>query len=191
MKTYKSLILSRISALLFVVTLFGTFNAKAQQVAGTPTTVPSTVKEEVDHNVILNLMYQMCDFDAPKLSGLYGFNVTGTSFYHNGNIHVGANFSILTNYGIVNDGGLAYGLGPNFRFDLTKNVFINIPLDVMLGIAYHTEDLESKTDTSWGFNIAPSIYAFFSKNLGVFIGPGVTFAKSSSVGMQCGVAISF
>lgn len=185
---FRKSIVCRIVVILLFGTLVGAMSGHAED-AVKPS---SSVKEEAPHDVILNLTYEIGDFDYPKMSGRYGFTVTKTSIYNKGNFHIGGNLSYLMNYGLVENGGFIFGLGPNFRFDFSKNVFINIPMDVLLNMNFYSEGLETKTATSWGFKVCPSIYAFVSKAFGFFVGPGVFFSKDhTSIGMQCGIAISF
>lgn len=152
-------------------------------------------QREIPHSVLLDLEYQIKDFKETKFSGCYGFSVSQTSFANKGNLHLGANFHMDCNAGLVSDSGLLFELGPSGRCDISKDCFINAPLNVVCAVTSYTINSKTETQVDWGMRLAPSLYYFFSKPVGLFVGPQlfIPFYKNAnaSFGMQAGVSISF
>lgn len=150
---------------------------------------------EIPHAVLLDLEYQIKDFKSAKSSGCYSFSVNATSIAHKDNLHLGANFHMGTNAGLASESGLLFELGPSGRCDISKDCFINVPLTVVCAVTSYSVNLKTETQVDWGMRLAPSLYYFFSKPVGLFVGPQlfIPFRENSnaSFGMQAGVSISF
>lgn len=146
-------------------------------------TVPA---QEEPITSLFALQYQFQTFDDAKASGSYGFAVFDTSCYTKGDFHIGYDIGLGMNYGLIKPGGLIYEIGPSGRIDISKRVFINMPVNLML---YYSKK------AYWGMRVAPSLMAFVSKNVGVFVGPqlaiGFNKCSDTTVGMQFGLAFNF
>lgn len=174
-----------------LIVAFSSFGCTFAQSTTEPT------DDSVPFDVVLDLEYQLRSFKDAKYSGSYGFGVNKTSFDNNRSkkFHIGADFHMNINAGIVDNFSMIYELGPSFRYDVSNNCFINTPLNIICYVGSHEEGNERKTDVTWGLRLAPSLYYFFSKRVGIFAGPQlwVPFVKNTDVefGLQTGVAISF
>lgn len=158
----------------FIVALASLGNVFAQ-------TSENPTDDSLPHNVILDIEYQISNFEYAKNSGKYGFGINRTSFDGKSSkkFHAGANFHMDWNAGLVSDFSIMFELGPSFRYDISNNCLINVPLNVLLNLLPYREDGKSKTDVSWGLRLGPSLYYFFSKSVGIFAGPQLMlpFAK--------------
>lgn len=144
----------------------------------------------VYHSFFAYAEYQINDFEVAKESGCYGLGVVASSLSHWGNLHVGANVDFSVNAGLIDPWGCIVNFGPSARIDINKNFFVNIPVNAVCSVMFIEGSTDSKTN--WGAQIAPSIHAFISEKLGIFVGPKVMFnSESVSIGMQAGISYSF
>lgn len=144
----------------------------------------------VYHPYFAVAQYQMTSFDYPKESSAYGLGVYATSISHWGRFHIGANVDFSVNAGVIDDWGCLVGFGPSARIDITKHLFVNVPVDATCEVNFPEGTTDTKT--SWGCKIAPSIHAFFSDRFGLFVGPSVKLdAGDPKFGMQAGLSYSF
>lgn len=144
----------------------------------------------VYHPFFVVAEYQIGNFDYAKESGCYGLGLVASSISHWGIFHVGANVNCSLNAGLIDPWGLVVDFGPSARIDINKNFFVNIPVNAVCGVSFPegTTDIE----TNWGAKIAPSIHAFISDRIGLFVGPKVSFGSgSTSIGMQVGLSFGF
>ena len=136
--------------------------------------------------------YQLGDFDIAKQSSSYGVGLVMSSASHWGKFHVGANMCFSINAGLAESTGCIIDFGPSVRFDIAEKFFVNMPINAVCMVNY-IDGGDSKT--SWGAKIAPSIHAFVSRKVGLFVGPQVTFPFTSnaktSVGLQAGISYSY
>ena len=171
--------------LLILVAVLGITSAKA-------TSRTDSEGNTIDQALFAVAEYQMGNFDYPKDSSWYGVGMVASSISHWGRFHVGANINFLINAGVADDWGCIIDFGPSVRVDIVKNVFVNMPVDVVC-VATFPEG-SSDTHTSWGARIAPSLHVFLSKKFGIYAGPQVTFGlggSSAQFGMQAGLSCSF
>lgn len=144
----------------------------------------------VYHPFFAVVQYQMGTFDMPKQSSGYGLGMYATSISHWGRFHVGANLDFSINAGIIDDWGCIISFGPSARIDITKHLFVNVPVDAMCSVTFPEGTTDTKT--TWGGKIAPSIHAFISERFGLFAGPSVSFGSGDpGFGMQAGLSYSF
>lgn len=147
-------------------------------------------ENEVSHAVFASAQYYMGDFDVAKQSSWYGLGLYATSACHWGGFHIGGNFGLSINNGIVHssDSGMMFCFGPSFRADFSKHFFLNVPINAVCFVLFP----DGNTKSHWGGKVAPSFYGFFNDRVGIFAGPNVTFNKNgSSFGMQAGLSICF
>lgn len=163
--------------------------ASAQLVSQSQSTSVDAPKQESEQETVFyTLQYQANDLDWLKESGSYGFGAMFTSFANWGRFHVGCNFQMGFNFGLVDSDYSAFVLdfGPSLRFDISDNVFINMPVD-----ATYTK----VTRGAWGMRISPSLHYRFSRAIGIYLGPqfnrGFNDGGESNIGAQVGLTIVF
>lgn len=135
--------------------------------------------------------YDAGSFKHAKLSGSYGISMTFLPWEIAPNIYAGFHFSpAYANFGLAESGNssVIFKLGPAVGYYFTPKIFVATPLDILCGIYTNSE---SKTKTTWGLSLAPTIY--IGNKGGVFIGPqfGFAFAGDSEVGAGFRVGIYF
>lgn len=147
----------------------------------------------VYHHYFVVAQYQMGDFKNAKVSGCYGLGVIFNSISHWGRFHVGGNVNFSVNAGFVHDWGCIFDFGPSCRFDINRDLFVNVPVDAVCCVTFPEGSTDS--ETSWGAKIAPSIHAFLSSRFGLFAGPqlsiGFSDGSKASFGFQAGVSYAF
>lgn len=181
----------------FIITLIATlanfFSVSAQYSEDSPGDRIDSEGNTVHHWFFCTAQYQFSDFDYFKESGNYGLGMVITSISHWGPLHVGANVNFSINSGLVDNSGCIIDFGPSARVDITKDVFINIPFNAVCYVTFPKGSTD--TETSWGAKISPSIHAFITDRLGLFLGPqmvmGFKSGEKTTFGGQFGISYSF
>ncbi|MGM9816670.1 MAG: hypothetical protein ACI304_06385 [Lepagella sp.] len=143
---------------------------------------------EVYYPIVVTAQYQMGDFDLAKESSWYGLGLYCTSISHWGRFHVGADLDMNIDAGIVDNWGMLIDFGPSFRVDISRNFFLNVPINAFCSVFWPKG---GDSQSTWGGKIAPSIHGFFNDHIGLFAGPNVSFGKGVSFGMQAGISVCF
>lgn len=146
----------------------------------------------IPHQGLFSIYYLISNFSQSKESGSYGFQGDITSLTHRNNTHIGFSWGVSTNLGLVDSPSAIISLGPSVRFDITENIFFNLPVIASMGITYSTgESNRTESKTSWAIRVAPSFYFFFSEGCGVFLAPqaciGLQSGSETTYGMACGL----
>lgn len=146
----------------------------------------------VYHSFYCVAQYQIGDFDFAKESGFYGLGMVVSSFSHWGRFHLGFNINLSINAGLVDDWGMDVDFGPSMRVDISKHVFVNMPIDAVC-VATFPDGGDTQTD--WGAKIAPSLNVFATDRFGLFVGPQVMFSFSgdsdATFGLVAGLSYAF
>lgn len=167
---------------------------------GLTVSIPSYAQNRTDsdgntvyHPFFAVAQYQMGDFEFAEESGSYGLGLVVSSISHWGRFHVGANLNFSVNAGFVDDWGCIFDFGPSARVDISRNFFVNVPVNAVCNVT--SPEGSTDTETSWGARISPSIHAFLSDRFGVFAGPQLSFGFSdgskTSFGFQTGLSYAF
>lgn len=147
----------------------------------------------VYHPLFVVAQYQMQDFDFAKETSMYGLGICVSSISHWDRFHVGADVNFSLNAGIIDNWGCIIELGPSGRVDISKNFFVNMPVNAVCYVEF--PEGSTDTNTTWGMKIEPSIHAFLTDRFGIFAGPQMTTDFKSghdvSFGFQAGISYAF
>ncbi|MDE7437989.1 MAG: LysM peptidoglycan-binding domain-containing protein [Muribaculaceae bacterium] len=145
----------------------------------------------IRHSFFVKALYEMNNFDYAKESSWYGVGMSASSIAHWGAFHVGGDLAFLINAGVVKDWGCCVEFGPSARVDITENIFINMPIDVVCVVSFD----KGNSHASWGGRLAPALHLALSDSFGIFAGPQMNFAFASgskaAFGMVAGIAFQF
>lgn len=176
--------MKRVILLIVVITTF---------LSGSAQTGTDSGGEAVYHKYLAVAQIQV-GVEYQETFGSFGVGFIASSISHQGRFHVGANANFAIIAGLINNGVCSIDFGPSGRIDISKRVFVNIPVNAVCCVILPQKNTNDNTETSWGARIAPSLYVFLSKRFGLFIGPKVHFGFSddstASFGAQFGLSFS-
>lgn len=136
--------------------------------------------------------FSLLDLGHTKDSGVYGFRDI-ISAVQKGNDHFCISFGVGANYGIMDDGGVIFQLGPAYRRDISKTTSIAIPLELTGFIYSYTKYSsnsaigETKSKCTLGGQLS-AILMFKPEKVAFFIGPLLAFDKhNTSIGATFGI----
>lgn len=177
--------MKRLILLIFVITTF---------LSGSSQTGTDSGGEAVYHKYLAVAQIQ-AGIEHPETFGSFGLGFVASSISHYGRFHVGANVNFYIIAGRKDDWGYDIDFGPSARVDISKRVFVNVPVNAVCSVILPKRDTHGDAETCWGARIAPSLHVFLSKRFGLFIGPKVHFGFSddstASFGAQFGLSFSF
>lgn len=190
--------MKRIFIITLIATLANFFSASAQYSEDSPADRIDSEGNTVHHCYFMTAQYKFSDFDYFKESGFYGIDVVFTSISHWGPLHIGGNFGLAINNGLLKGGNsFLTDFGPSVRYDIIQHAFINIPINVFYSKTWNDEKNEyvSEEYSGWGLRIAPSLHFFLTDRLGLFLGPqmvmGFKSGEKTTFGGQFGISYSF
>lgn len=136
--------------------------------------------------------FSLLDLGHTKDSGVYGIRDI-ISAVQKGNDHFCISFGVGANYGIMDDGGVIFQLGPAYRRDISKTTSIAIPLELTGFMYSYTKESsnstigEIKTKFTLGGQLS-AILMFKPEKVAFFIGPQLNFDKhDTTIGATIGI----